>query len=567
MNLIDMLKFCLSLADASQLLNLLTSVVICSAISKARLETSPPTPWWISTAPRDWPYVRQSSSIWSSYSDPYFREFGPAYEGDVTEMSTKDSEVISTPSQRHLSATAAVASQSPPAEVLQYPQTPYLYGRDGYGYGPFPRLSDKSNTSLTPSVTHSYFSLGDISQWWYRGEGELKDDVKDTSVTYRGAVKYGDSPGSRHSHKSSTNRPHRPRNRGTLVLGNSSYSSKSHQESANEKRKKFESYTESQIGIPVLQKAPKELSQKTVSPVDKEMKDNDGFPKKRNFPIKRKNLLRTKVVKKKKSRSNKNATEKLNIGAHGRRSSEPHPGFFRDHTPDCALHTNRTFCFVDETYPSDFLKEQLTMYGDILQKLWRPYSPISVPPKPPSSPASYSKKPQKLRVDSKGHLNSSTSARGYEGYPCSSNMERRILSRAKNTRGQWKMIVNVEGVKVGSPHLMQIQIILEMASTTWLVLIVLAGYLAADSDASPLGPLFLSRHVRQAVDANTIQDVPVKFAGGVNAFRPSVGALSSRPVFNSLTANDRFEGAPPIVFGPRPRPRPTQFFRPQYFGQ
>ncbi|XP_064094703.1 uncharacterized protein LOC135207009 [Macrobrachium nipponense] len=105
-----------------------------------------------------------------------------------------------------------------------------------------------------------------------------------------------------------------------------------------------------------------------------------------------------------------------------------------------------------------------------------------------------------------------------------------------------------------------------MASTTWLVLIVLAGYFAADSDASPFGP-FLSRHVRQ-VDANTIQDVPVKFAGGgVNAFRPSVGALSSRPVFNSLTANDRFEGAPPVVFGARPRPRPQQFFRPQYFGQ
>ncbi|XP_064093976.1 uncharacterized protein LOC135206558 [Macrobrachium nipponense] len=261
-----------------------------------------------------------------------------------------------------------------------------------------------------------------------------------------------DSSGSRPYHRGSTNGSYRPRNLGAFVLKDSL---KSHQESANEKRKEFESYTKSQIGIPVLQKAPKGLSQKAVTPVDKEMKGNGGFPKSHNFPHKRKNVLRTKVVKKKKSRSNKNTPEKLNIGAHGRRSSEPHPGFFRDHTPDCALHTNRTFCFMDETYPSDFMKQQLTMYGDILQKLWRPYSPISVLPKPPSTSASHSKKARKPRVDSKGHPNSSVSVRGYEGYPCSSNMERRTLSQAKNTRGQWKMIVNVEGVKVGDPHLLQ----------------------------------------------------------------------------------------------------------------
>ncbi|XP_068205595.1 uncharacterized protein [Palaemon carinicauda] len=359
MNLKDMSNFITSLTDTFQWLSLLKLVVLYSAIHKARLET-PATPW---TGPRDWPYVHQSS-VWSSYSE----DFGPSWYEDDLKMSPEET------GKRHLTKTAITPLSLAPEEY-QFPQTQNPFGQDAYKYAdhpstvihsphtnnPSPPISGIYNTSNVPSVTHSYFSLGDSSQWWYRGEDGVNHGMKDTSVRYRGTTKFKDSLKPRLYPEGSLTRPHRQKNHGAFVLGDSGYSVKSHQHDlGNENNRRLESSTELQIGTPVLQKESKDPIKKGMASAMKERKMYSEPTKNRKFTRKRKNLLRTKVIKKiknKVSRSYRDGPDKLNIGSHGRRSLEPHPGFFRDYTPDCALHSNRTFCFMDETYPSSHIAD------------------------------------------------------------------------------------------------------------------------------------------------------------------------------------------------------------------
>ncbi|XP_042890711.1 uncharacterized protein LOC122265441 [Penaeus japonicus] len=56
--------------------------------------------------------------------------------------------------------------------------------------------------------------------------------------------------------------------------------------------------------------------------------------------------------------------------------------------------------------------------------------------------------------------------------------------------------------------------------------------------------------------------VPLRFAGGRNAFQPSVGALSSNPLSHPIVTNRNspVPAAPPVVFGPKIRPRPWRFW-------
>ncbi|KAK4314613.1 hypothetical protein Pmani_014101 [Petrolisthes manimaculis] len=58
--------------------------------------------------------------------------------------------------------------------------------------------------------------------------------------------------------------------------------------------------------------------------------------------------------------------------------------------------------------------------------------------------------------------------------------------------------------------------------------------------------------VRPTADRPLSQRFPPRIAGGINAFQPSVGVLSS----NSIGVSDRVLSAPPIVFGPSLRRNP-----------
>ncbi|KAK7069955.1 hypothetical protein SK128_000789, partial [Halocaridina rubra] len=100
--------------------------------------------------------------------------------------------------------------------------------------------------------------------------------------------------------------------------------------------------------------------------------------------------------------------------------------------------------------------------------------------------------------------------------------------------------------------------------------VLLVATLSFGTEAMPSEGV-ASRQTRQApAPGNSLQEFPVKIAGGQNANTPTVGALISVPIYNPYNVGNRDDSpAPPIVFGPRPRPqRPQfspQFFRPQNY--
>ncbi|KAK7086167.1 hypothetical protein SK128_025586 [Halocaridina rubra] len=317
----------------------------------------------------------------------------------------------------------------------------------------FPHIFIKPNHSLSDRVTHSYFSLGDHSKW-----RKKKKEGKKSSRDIKGSKVKGRHVTNVLAH------PRKPKNYSAFVLGAPKYSLITPQiknvtgtdaliseslRTGSHSPKKTKITTKSHTNYRGIKN-----EKTTFQDIEKRQQKNT------------KHLRLAKVVRTKIGKSLKLQT-RLDIREHGRRSSAPHPGFFKDDTPGCALHVNRSYCFVDEKYPIEFMKKQLQQHKIMLEKLWRPYTPGAINKNPDQSLSleipNYTERTQWTHPKHR-HAKSYKSQYGSKdpgnGYSCSSETDRRKLSQAKNTRGEWKMIVNVEG-RERDNHLVQTTVLEE----------------------------------------------------------------------------------------------------------
>ncbi|XP_063601692.1 uncharacterized protein LOC134777770 [Penaeus indicus] len=175
--------------------------------------------------------------------------------------------------------------------------------------------------------------------------------------------------------------------------------------------------------------------------------------------------------------------EPASVASHGRRSSgPPHRGFLKaSYAPSCARDTNRSYCLLDESYPSAFIAEELALHYEFLKDLWRPSempgvhnSSYATPPAFTRSSRQGNTKQAKTKIKptksgreeeeeaegkGKGRRWSSKKEAG-EGWSCPTHQHRERLSMARNTRGKWRLIVNVDG----NPSLRQTTSLEECAS-------------------------------------------------------------------------------------------------------
>ncbi|XP_070001142.1 uncharacterized protein [Penaeus vannamei] len=159
--------------------------------------------------------------------------------------------------------------------------------------------------------------------------------------------------------------------------------------------------------------------------------------------------------------------EPADVASHGRRSSGPHRGFLKaSSVPSCARDTNRSYCLLDESYPSAFIAEELALHYEFLADLWRPSEAASAhnssyaapPTLPRNSRHGKSRKAETKRKSIKrgrieeeeegggnGGRHWFNKKEGGEGWSCPTHQHRERLSMARNTRGNWRLIVNVDG--------------------------------------------------------------------------------------------------------------------------
>ncbi|XP_042855813.1 uncharacterized protein LOC122242572 [Penaeus japonicus] len=156
--------------------------------------------------------------------------------------------------------------------------------------------------------------------------------------------------------------------------------------------------------------------------------------------------------------------EAVSVASHGRRSSGPHRGFLKtSYVPTCAINSNRSFCLLDESYPSAFMAEELELHYESIRDLWRP----SEKPRAHNSsyttshmPARNARQEESMRGETKAKSTKrgrkeeeeeregrrwSSKKEGGEGWSCPTRQQRARLSMARNTRGKWRLIVNVDG--------------------------------------------------------------------------------------------------------------------------